>query len=330
MEFSRISILAKLLVGTLGGNVGFWDKQLDKSEKKLNETLVSQMRAEFPALTILQGTYPCAEQAYLHQSIDIASPECGFLTFHRCRNIWYVASTDGAVNEELGNPPAGSVAIGIVIWAERLDGHNLLLRKVAEWTAIHEAAGLQTGQMVQKIFSDSYEELWMVAKEKGGALVKSAFGSDWLAGNSPSNSTEKTFFQHLESNREFLASQGVSDDDIKTYWDASGLEKAVQWLELNWLRVGATVSALQSGVWDSVEEGMASSSERAKRVCPNYAGLAHVIAEEPSPSRPLPNELFPRTFGVFVDAFRKGGIVGLEKLSKGYGSANEYVREKLL
>lgn len=325
-----MSILAKLLTGTFGGIVGFWDKQLDKSEKKLNETLVSQMRAEFPALTILQGTYPCAEQAYLHQSIDIASPEHGFLVFHRCRNIWYVASTDGAVHEELGNPPAGSVAAGIVIWAERLDGHNLLRRKVAEWTAIHEAAGLETGQVVQKILESSYSELWMVAKEMGGALVSSSFGSDWLGGKPPSNLTEKRFFEYLESNRGLLSSEGVSDDDIRTYWDASGLEKAVQWLELNWLRVGATVSALQSGIWNSSEEGMALSSERAKRACPNYAGLAYVIEEGPSPSRPLANELFPRTFGVFVDAFKKGGIVGLEKLSKAHGSANEYVREELL
>ena len=310
--------------------MGFWDNQLAKSEKKLNETLVSQIRAEFPAITIVHGEYPCNEQAYRHQSIDFASPEYGFLTFHRCRNIWYVASTDGAVRREMGNPPANLSAVALVVWAERLDGQNLLQRKKAEWTAIHVAAGLENGQMVQKIFDDSNEELWMVAKEHGGALVKSPFGSDWLAGENPSNTTEQRIFQHLTANRSVLARHGVLDEDIRAYWDRSGLEKAIQWLELNWLRMGATVSALQSEVWDSIEEGMELSSDRAKRACPNYAGLAHLIEDDPSPLNPLPNELFPRTFSVFVDAFKKGGIVGLEKLSKGYGSANEYVREKLL
>ena len=317
--------MAKLFSGTLGEILGFWDNQLAKSEKKLNETLVSQIRAEFPALNIVHGEYPCNEQAYRHLSIDIASPEYGFLVFHRCRNIWYVASADRSVQQELGNTPAGASSMALVVWAERIDGRNFLQQKRTEWTAIHEEAGLQSGGMVEQIFSDKYEDIWMVAKGHGGALVTSTFGTDWLSKRPPSNSTEKGIFGHLSENRGLLASYGVSDEDIRAYWDSSGLEKAVQWLELNWLRVGATMSVLQSGNWDSIEDGMRLSSARAKRACPNYAGLAHIVAEKVPSSTVLPNELFPKTFGVFVEAFKTGGILGLEGLIEGYGSANEYV-----
>ena len=313
--------------------MSFMERAAANQELKLNQKYLGFLAQIAPELRTSLGEVVCTENpAWSHQSIDVIGPNGHQLFFHRCRQYWHIGDSpsDGRARQFIKqNPRDPSTQQMFVLQAsERLLSEHHFHAYREKLLEFYSELEIPTS-LAEKMFDEAKDDLFTAAHEAGGALFSEASGSMWLSGESSGSKPSGDTSKYLTAVRGYLATQGVTDEDLAWFWDLQVIERFILNSEQNVIRTALFVLAMQSKNWNSKEEMDVEAADIVKRIAPAFSSITVEQTKNPQIGDLLPMELYGRVMPWFTSQMKTAGVAGLIELTEEFENMNHWIREHI-
>jgi hypothetical protein len=329
LGFRNVSTLMRTANG--GGLMGFMDKLLEKSERKLLETTIEGLQSINKDIRYSIDSLTCAENSdFTHLALR-ADPPGQVLLFHRCRNIWYFSETSDG-NDYLLLNGVDRLYVHLAIPQLYLLIESAISSAIEEEASAGDSAEPENEETSVKLESSPELNLedtrnWLFnlmvrsgsdsqnATEYSARLAEERkintevtledgedekIGTLWTTGKKTNNKRASALIAHIHASREKLYLDGATNAEIVKWWDMPVAKQnlfraqsyALMYARIN-VRLGEIDKSVKENRWDL-------AFIQARCTVPIFGDSALNDDGKIVEDSPLPWELLETVYAYFV------------------------------